>query len=467
MRTRAALGVLTLTAIFVASGCGGRGSSLLPSGPVQNPADAMRVNLSNAMVGTPNLEEPNAGTETANLVLNGGAESNVGASNNSTVVKPTDWTTTGDFTALQYGATGGFPTSTSPGPSDRGKNFFAGGEAATSTAKQTISLTKYAAGIDAGLYTFAFSAWIGGYETDGDNATVTVEFLSAASAKLGSAVLGPVTPAERKDVTELLYTDRTGAVPKETRSAVISIVDTREDGSYNDAYVDDVDLILKTAAATPSPTPSPKPTATPKPTPTPTISPTPKPTATPLPTISLLLNGGAESNVGASSNSVIVTPSDWKTTGEFTAIQYGATGGFPTTTSPGPTNRGKNFFAGGNVALSTATQTVSLSKYSTEIDAGEYDYAFSAWIGGYETDGDNATVTVTFENVKNATLATATLGPVTPAERSNTTELLYRYKVALVPKGSVTAIVTVTDTRENGTYNDAYVDDIGLLLKPI
>jgi hypothetical protein len=29
---------------------------------------------------------------------------------------PTGWTTTGEFTAVQYGASGGFPDKTSPGP---------------------------------------------------------------------------------------------------------------------------------------------------------------------------------------------------------------------------------------------------------------------------------------------------------------------------------------------------------------
>jgi len=56
-----------------------------------------------------------------NLVTNGGAEADVGAPDSSHVVKPTGWTTTGQFTAVQYGASGGFPDTTSPGPADRGR----------------------------------------------------------------------------------------------------------------------------------------------------------------------------------------------------------------------------------------------------------------------------------------------------------------------------------------------------------
>jgi len=474
MNRQTVVGTFVVIAMLAAStGCAGRDSGVVPSTLVQDPSSVARATSSDSVVGA--LAAPYATVDTPNLVRNGDAESNVGANNDTTIVTPTDWTTTGQFTALQYGASGGFPTPTTRGPANRGKNFFAGGNAAVSTATQTISLSAYSADIDAGIDQFALSAYIGGYEDQGDNAVVSVAFKSSAGAALGSTSLGPVTPAERKNVTELLNVSKVAAVPKGARSAVVTVTDTRESGSYNDAYVDDISLVLKTPAATASPkptaTPSPKPTATPSPKPTatpspkPTATPSPKPTAPP-PSGNLVKNGDAESNVGADNSTMIVKPSFWTTTGQFTAVQYG-TVGFPSTTTPGPANRGKNFFAGGDAAVSTATQTISLAGFTAGIDANLDDYSFSAYIGGYESQGDNATVTVTFKSATAVTLGSVVLGPVTPAQRDSETALLHRDETGVIPKGSRTAIVTIVATRESGSYNDGYVDDVYLEVKPV
>ncbi len=439
--------------LVASSGCAGRGSGVVPSTLMQDPNSVARVTPSDSLANA--LAVPYATVDSPNLVRNGGAESNVGADNNTTIVTPSDWTTTGQFTAIQYGATGGFPTPTTPGPANRGKNFFAGGNAAVSTATQTISLSAYRADIDAGIDQFALSAYIGGYEDQGDNAVIAVTFKSSAGATLGSASLGPVTPAQRKNATELLNVSKVAAVPKGARSAIVTVTDTRESGNYNDAYVDDISLVLKTPAATASPKPTAKPTATP----------TPEPTAPP-PSGNLVKNGDAESNVGADSSTMIVKPSFWTTTGQFTAVQYG-TVGFPSSSTPGPADRGKNFFAGGDAAVSTATQSISLGDFSAGIDAKLDDYSFSAYIGGYETQGDNATVTVTFNSATAVTLGSVVLGPVTPAQRDSETALLHRDETGMIPKGSRTAIVTIVATRESGSYNDGYVDDVYFEVKPL
>ena len=43
----------------------------------------------------------------------------------------------------------------------------------------------------------------------------------------------------------------------------------------------------------------------------------------------LVRNGNAEANTGAASDTQIVRPADWRTTGQFTAVRYGIPGGFP------------------------------------------------------------------------------------------------------------------------------------------
>ena len=184
------------------------------------------------------------GTYGDNLVVNGDAEAELGAPDNTKVVKPSGWTTTGHFTAVMYGASGGFPDAMSPGPPERGKSLFEGGNAAKSTGTQSISLVADGADIDAGAVTFAFSGWVGGYASQGDFATVSVDFAGAGGAKLGRTVLPSATAASRRSVTGLVHESASGTVPKGARSAIVTIVLTRVDGEYDDGSADDISLVL-------------------------------------------------------------------------------------------------------------------------------------------------------------------------------------------------------------------------------
>jgi hypothetical protein len=177
----------------------------------------------------------------------------------------------------------------------------------------------------------------------------------------------------------------------------------------------------------------------------------------------LVINGDAESDVGAPDNDHIVKPTGWQTTGQFTAVQYGASGGFPDKSTTGPANRGLNLFEGGNVPKSTAQQTIALGALSADIDAGAVSYNFSAWIGGWENQGDNAVVSVLFRNASGTTLATSTLGPVSETQRPGTS-LVQRSHQGAVPKGTRSALVSIVITRLVGTYNDGSVDNVVLML---
>jgi len=182
-----------------------------------------------------------------NLVVNGDAEAGPGAASSSEIKPPPGWTSTGQFTAVKYGASGGFPDATSPSPADRGANFFAGGNVVLSSGSQTIRLDALAADIDTGTVKYAFSAWLGGFSNQDDNATVTVTFRSKTGGNTGHAQLGPVLSAERKAVTGFLSKQAVGTVPKGTRSAVVTITCRRLAGTYNDGEADDVSLILDKA----------------------------------------------------------------------------------------------------------------------------------------------------------------------------------------------------------------------------
>ena len=177
----------------------------------------------------------------------------------------------------------------------------------------------------------------------------------------------------------------------------------------------------------------------------------------------LLVDPGAESIAGADGSSSIATPPGWTTTGQLGAVSYAAGNGFPGQDTPGPTSRGSNFFSGGNVASSTASQTISLS--GTNVASGNVSAQLSGWLGGYADKGDASTLTATFVNAGGTSLATITLGPVTPAQRGNNTEFLFvQSPTTAIPAAATSVIVTLTATRASGVTNDGYADNLSFNL---
>lgn len=182
-----------------------------------------------------------------NLIVNGDAESSPGAPDDTTVLSPAGWKVSPHFSVVQYGASGGFPGLASPGPILRGKNFFAGGpDAALSTATQHRDVSSAAIVIDRKVL-YTVSGYFGGYTSQGDFATLTIQFLNASGTRLGSVRIGDVTPRDRNDVTGLLKRSATGRVPPGTRSISIVLTMTRKDGSYNDGSADNLSLVLRSA----------------------------------------------------------------------------------------------------------------------------------------------------------------------------------------------------------------------------
>lgn len=183
------------------------------------------------------------GNTTANLIVNGDAEAAAGSPDGTPVETP-DWTSTGEATALQYGAPS-FPAATDPGPSDRGMNLFAGGiDDAMSALTQTVDVSAYATTIDGGKVTYDLSGWLGGFEDQEDAAVLAVTFEDASGSALGGDSIGPVTAEDRNSATALLSEQSMGAVPAGTRSVEVVLSMTRTDGTNNDGYADDLSLTL-------------------------------------------------------------------------------------------------------------------------------------------------------------------------------------------------------------------------------
>lgn len=188
--------------------------------------------------------------------------------------------------------------------------------------------------------------------------------------------------------------------------------------------------------------------------------------ATPLLT-NLIVNPGAEANVGAPDYSSTVAPSGWTTTSNFSAVQYAAGGALDLNpTDSAAIGGGLNHFAGGpSNALATAQQTINIGDLAASIDAGALTAAFQALIGGWFTQGDNMTVSATFLNGLSAPLLTLTLGPVTDTDRGNQSQLLPRSTNTIVPVGTRAVEIEMTATRLEGSYNDGYADNLSFVLR--
>ena len=179
-----------------------------------------------------------------NIVVNPGAEAGPGATNVTDKPSLPGWSTTGSMTAVRYGAVD-FPTLEDGSRAAGDSNFFAGGPgSASASAQQTIDVSAAAPEIDGGNLGWNLSAFIGGFSSQGDNATVTVDFLDGAGNAFGFRTIGPVTPQDRGDVTGLLSRSAFGTVPPGSRGIRISLIATRSNGSYNDGYVDNVAMTL-------------------------------------------------------------------------------------------------------------------------------------------------------------------------------------------------------------------------------
>jgi hypothetical protein len=192
--------------------------------------------------------EPTAPPEVAlgqNLLFNGDAEYERGYSGYGNVPDAwlPGWYDPGYFTVVLYDSPDGYPTSSDPGPADRGENFFAGGWTSGNTfAEWTVDVRSLASDIDAGA-TGTLTGWLGGYASQEDTASVTVAYLHDTGTKLGTQTIGPVSAEERGYATGLVEKSAAETIPAGTRTIVVTVNATRAAG-YNDGYADNLSLVI-------------------------------------------------------------------------------------------------------------------------------------------------------------------------------------------------------------------------------
>lgn len=179
-----------------------------------------------------------------NLVVNGDAEAGAAATNPSTLVPIPAWSRTGGLNVLAYGTPGGFPGPLSPGPVNRGSNFFIGGPASISFGSQLIDVSSGAADIDAGLVSYQFDAYLGGKGTEEDNAVLSLIFNDAQGESVGTASLNGPSSTQRGGVTGLLLRTRSGLVPGGTRTIQLGLLLTQFTGPYNDGSADNISVVF-------------------------------------------------------------------------------------------------------------------------------------------------------------------------------------------------------------------------------
>ncbi len=162
----------------------------------------------------------------------------------------------------------------------------------------------------------------------------------------------------------------------------------------------------------------------------------------PLPSGNLVFNPSAQNGT-----------SGWSLEGQF-SVRSLAMPGSPDSLS----------FWGGTSAVARGTQLIDVRNWADKIGQSCVEMTLSALLGGWQNQTDSATVRVDFLTSDFFTISSVTIGPVTNAERGNTTRMLSRSGTWMVPASTGYLRVVVTSTRGSGTNNDGYADDISVVL---
>lgn len=128
---------------------------------------------------------------------------------------------------------------TQPGPANRGSKMFTG-LTAQAAGFQTIALGALAG---QSLH-YDLSGYLGGWAKQGDNALLYVSFLDTVGNEIGSASIGPVTPADRNNQTGLFLRTASGELPAGTASLQFSLSMERIGGGDNDGYADSLSFVV-------------------------------------------------------------------------------------------------------------------------------------------------------------------------------------------------------------------------------
>ena len=177
----------------------------------------------------------------------------------------------------------------------------------------------------------------------------------------------------------------------------------------------------------------------------------------------LIFNPGAEVSSGTAYYNTNRGIAWWFDTSSTTLGTYGANTAFPGLSSPGPVDRGSNFFLGGT-ANGVITQRIDISGWGLEIEGVGLNFTLSGWFGGAGVESDAASLTANFLDQAGLLIASNTVGNVTASDRTNTTGLFYREVEGSVPAGT-RFVEFVVSARVVAGSNDGSADNLGFVLR--
>jgi VCBS repeat-containing protein len=175
----------------------------------------------------------------------------------------------------------------------------------------------------------------------------------------------------------------------------------------------------------------------------------------------LLANGDAELSVGAFAggwSGSSIRASDY-------GIGFGRFGDLDNADALAIGGGSKFFYATGTTSQS-AVQTIDVSLYAAAIDAGSIAADLSGYLGGKGAEDDSMSMTAHFVSGQGVELGSATIGPVTAADRGGISQLLFRSAASAVPAGTRSIQVEMHSYVASGT-SDAYADNLALYLNNV
>ena len=178
--------------------------------------------------------------------------------------------------------------------------------------------------------------------------------------------------------------------------------------------------------------------------------------------VNLIFNGDAEFERGYAPSGQDVSVPGWTDDGTFTIWTYG-TPTYLLIDSPGPEDRGDNYFGGGSNGDSSIYQEINLSAIQTDIQGGNLTYSLAAFLGGYATQDDRMELIIEFFDSEGTVLHTGIMGPVYAEDRDNVTGIFLYQQWNSVPSSSAYVKITMNAYRDSG-YCDAYADNLSLTI---
>jgi hypothetical protein len=182
----------------------------------------------------------------------------------------------------------------------------------------------------------------------------------------------------------------------------------------------------------------------------------------------ILVNPDAE--MGSATTDAATTPviPGWKTQGLFSVVKYDSPGFMKT--SDVVLAHGNNFFSGGRIGLPssgvklmpTASQTIDISRFATDIDAGRIMVGGTFPLGGFGKEEDTMNAQIDFTDSNGFVTNSRHFDGPTAKDRGYQTGLV-GYGFGLdVPVGTRFITVTLQAVRKQGWVADGYADQLYL-----